>query len=169
MTMRAPIALFVYNRPVHTRRTVEALLKNALAKESDLIIFSDAPKNPEAAEAVSNVREYIRTITGFKSMNIVERETNFGLARSIIEGVTMLCKEYGRVIVLEDDLITSPYFLQFMNDALDTYSNEDKVMHISGSTYPIGHMKDETFFLRIPLCWGMGHMGSRMATLQEEQ
>jgi acetyltransferase-like isoleucine patch superfamily enzyme len=152
----APIALFVYNRPAHTRRTVEALLKNELAEESELIIFSDAPKSSEQAEAVNEVRQYIRQIDGFKSVTIVERETNFGLARSIIEGVTKVVNESGRIIVLEDDLVTSPYFLDFMNAALDTYQNNEKVMHISGSTYPIESMESETFFLRIPLCWGWG-------------
>lgn len=152
--MYAPITLFVYNRPAHTRQTVEALLKNELAGESDLIIFSDAAKKPEAAEAVGEVRKYIKTITGFKSLSIIERDKNWGLADSIIDGVTRLCSEYGRVIVLEDDLITSPHFLRFMNDALDMYEHEDRVMHISGSTYPIERMVDETFFLRIPLCWG---------------
>lgn len=153
-TKKAPIALFVYNRPAHTRQTVEALQKNALSKDSDLIVFSDAPKSAVQAEAVNEVRQYIRQIDGFKSVKIVERETNFGLARSIIEGVTRLCEEYGRVIVLEDDLITSPHFLRFMNDALDMYEDEDRVMQISGFTYPIERMEEETFFLRLPLCWG---------------
>ncbi|HEY9246745.1 MAG TPA: sugar transferase [Candidatus Methanoperedens sp.] len=152
----APIALFVYNRPVHTLRTVEALQKNSLAKESDLIIYSDAPKAPRDTEAVRKVREYIRTITGFKSVSIVYRNRNWGLANSIIDGVTSVVNKHGRIIVLEDDLITSPHFLRFMNEALDMYEDEDQVMHISGSTYPIEHMEDETFFLRIPLCWGWG-------------
>lgn len=152
----APIALFVYNRPSHTRQTVEALQKNILAKDSDLFVFSDAAKTAEQTDAVQEVREYIRQIDGFKSITIVERETNFGLACSIIDGVTKLCKQYGRVIVLEDDIVTSPYFLRFMNDSLDMYENEDKVMHISGSTYPIETMDDNTFFLRVPLCWGWG-------------
>lgn len=150
----APIALFVYNRPAHTRQTVEALQKNDMSSDSDLFIFSDAPKSAAQTEAVSEVREYIRQVGGFKSVAIVERETNLGLARSIIEGVTRLCGEYGRVIVLEDDLITSPHFLRFMNDALNMYEHEDRVMHISGATYPIEPMEEETFFLRIPLCWG---------------
>jgi hypothetical protein len=150
----APIALFVYNRFDHTRQTVEALKKNALCSESELIIFSDAPKTETHSEAVDEVREYIRQIEGFRSVTLVERETNFGLARSIIDGVTKLCDEYGRVIVLEDDLVTSPYFLEFMNDALNIYEHEDQVMQISGFTYPVEQMEDETFFLRLPLCWG---------------
>jgi GT2 family glycosyltransferase len=155
MTICAPIALFVYNRPAHTRQTVEALLKNELAGESDLIIFSDAPKKLEAAKAVREVREYIRTIIGFRSVSIVEREKNWGLANSIIDGVTTVVNKYGRIIVLEDDLITSPYFLNFMNKALDTYQDNEKVMHISGYMFPIDNADmPETFFLRTASCWG---------------
>ncbi len=154
VTPFAPIALFVYNRLSHTRLTVEALQKNELAGESDLIVFCDAAKTSEQTEGVREVREHIRQIVGFKSVTIFERDENYGLARSIIEGVTRLCNEYGRVIVLEDDLVTTPYFLRFMNEALDMYEHEDKVMQISGFTYPIGHISDETFFLRLPLCWG---------------
>ena len=151
----SPIVLFVYNRPMHTCQTVEALLKNQPSQESDLIIFSDAPKSGEQAEAVQEVRQYIREISGFKSVAIVEREINYGLARNIIEGVTEVCNRYGRVIVLEDDLITSPYFLSFMNDALDAYRDEEKVMHISGYMFPIDASGlPETFFLRTASCWG---------------
>jgi hypothetical protein len=151
----APIALFVYNRPQHTRLTVEALQKNELAGKSDLVIFSDGPKTPEAAETVREVREYLKTISGFRSVSIVERAGNFGLAHSIISGVTSLVNEYGRIIVLEDDLITSPYFLTFMNDALDVYQSEDKIMHISGYMFPIDVFGlPETFFLRTASCWG---------------
>lgn len=150
-----PIALFVYNRPLHTRRTVGALQKNELAGKSDLVIFSDAPKTPKAAEAVREVREYIKTISGFRTVSIVERSENFGLARSIIDGVTTLVNEHGRIIVLEDDLITSQYFLTFMNDALDVYQDEEKVMHISGYMFPIDISGlPETFFLRTASCWG---------------
>jgi hypothetical protein len=150
----APIALFVYNRLSHSRQTIEALQKNSLSRDSDLFVFSDAPKSAAQTEAVREVRQYIRQIDGFKSVTIVERETNWGLARSIIEGVTTLCEKYGRAIVMEDDLVTSPHFLKFMNDALDIYKHENRVMHISGSTYPIENIEDETFFLRVPLCWG---------------
>ncbi|MEO7621569.1 MAG: glycosyltransferase [Gallionella sp.] len=150
----APIALFVYNRPAHTRQTVEALLKNELAGESDLIIYSDAQKKPEAAEAVREVREYIRTITGFRSVSIVEREKNLGLANSIIDGVTSVVNERGRIIVLEDDLVTSPYFLRFMNDALDMYEREESVISIHGYVYPVAEKLPETFFLRGADCWG---------------
>lgn len=151
----APITLFVYNRPTHTRRTVEALQKNALAKDSDLIIYSDAPKSELHSEAVRQVRQYMHQIDGFKSVVIVERETNFGLASSIIDGVTTVVNKYGRIIVLEDDLVTSPYFLNFMNTALETYKDDEKVMHISGYMFPIDNADmPETFFLRTASCWG---------------
>jgi hypothetical protein len=151
---RAPIALFVYNRPEHTRRTVEALKGNTQAKESVLIVFSDAPKSEAQVEKVREVREYIQHISGFKSVSVVARETNFGLARSIIDGVTMIVNKYGQIIVLEDDIVTSSYFLQFMNDALATYENEEKVISIHGYTLPIPADLPETFFLRDPGCWG---------------
>lgn len=151
----APIALFVYNRPVHTRRTVKALLKNKLAGESDLFIFSDAPKTPEAAEAVREVREYIRTITGFRSVSIIERDKNFGLANSIIDGVTSVVNERGRIIVLEDDLVVTPHFLDFMNRALDKYENEQQVIQVSGYMFPVKvKIKEDALFLPLTTSWG---------------
>ncbi len=151
----APIALFVYNRPAHTRQTVEALQKNALVQDSDLIIYSDAPKKPEAVEAVREVRAYIRQITGFKSVKIVERDKNWGLANSIIDGVTSVVNEYGRIIVLEDDLVTSPHFLDFMNRALDKYEYEPQVIQVSGYMFPVKlEIEEDALFLPHPTSWG---------------
>ena len=152
--MPAPIVLFVYNRPAHTSRTVEALLKNELAGVSDLIIYSDAPTRPEAADAVREVREYIRSIAGFRSVSIVERETNFGLARSIIDGVTAIVNKYGRIIVLEDDMVTSPYYLAYMNEALEKYADDDRVVSIHGYVYPVAQPLPEAFFLPGADCCG---------------
>jgi len=153
----APLALFVYNRPDHTRRTVEALAANALASETPLHVFSDAPRNRAAKLAVEAVRSYIRTITGFQSVTIIERETNFGLARSIIEGVTSLCEMYGRVVVVEDDLVTSPHFLSYMNDALTQYEYEDRVMQIVGYMFPVSlTLKEDAVFLPVTSSWGWG-------------
>jgi hypothetical protein len=151
----APIALFVYNRPWHTRQTVEALLANAEAAQSALYVFSDAPRNAAASRAVAEVRSYIHSIAGFKSVTIIERKTNLGLARSIIDGVTQLCDEYGRVIVLEDDLVTSPHFLSYMNDALALYENEDRVMQIAGYMFPVElDLKEDALFLPFTSSWG---------------
>ena len=150
----SPIALFVYNRPNHTRQTVEALLKNELAVESDLYIFSDAPKNSELATLVMDVRDYVRTISGFKSVNIIEQTKNIGLANSIIMGVTSLCKKYGRVIVLEDDIVTSHHFLRFMNDSLCLYEQDAQVVSIHGYMFPVKSELPETFFLKGANSWG---------------
>jgi hypothetical protein len=150
----APIVLFVYNRPDHTRKTVEALSKNLLASESELFVYSDYPKDTAATDRVEEVRAYIKTIQGFKSVTIAERDKNWGLAASIIDGVTNVVNKYGKVIVLEDDIVTSPYFLTFMNDALDFYADKPEVWHVSGFTYP--HIKGvkDAFFWRSMNCWG---------------
>ncbi|MDH4329853.1 MAG: hypothetical protein OEV77_15145, partial [Nitrospira sp.] len=151
----APVALFVYNRPAHTRQTVEALLANTLAGETPLYVFSDAPKSAAASSAVAEVRAYIRTIVGFKSVTIIERETNFGLARSIIDGVTGLCEKHGRVIVVEDDLITSPHFFSYMNDGLTRYEHEDRVMQIAGYMFPMElEILEDALFLPFITSWG---------------
>ena len=150
----APIVLFTYNRPDHTRKTVEALQKNTLAQQSQLFIYSDAPKNQAAKEQVTEVREYLKTIKGFKQITIIERDKNWGLANSIIDGVTQIVNEYGKIIVLEDDLVTSPYFLQFMNEALEFYQDEEQVMHISGYMFPINNKSlNKTFFIKPASCW----------------
>ena len=150
----APIVLFVYNRLWHTRQTLEALKENELANSSDLFIFSDGAKNSEAIAAVEEVRKYIKNVGGFKSVSIIERDENYGLADSIIEGVTSLCNEFGRVIVIEDDIVTSPFFIKYMNDALDIYANDPTVASIHGYWYPVDEDMPETFFLRGASCWG---------------
>lgn len=151
----APVVLFVYNRPQHTQRSISALLKNSLADQTDVIIYSDAAKTDEQDSQVEAVRHYIMNVGGFRSIKIIERSHNFGLANSIIEGVTKACEDYGKVIVLEDDLETSPHFLSYMNDALDHYADTEEVMHISGCSYPIRPIESQdTYFLQVPLCWG---------------
>lgn len=151
----APIALFVYNRPQHTMETVQALLKNPECALSNLYIFSDAAKNVDAQDAVNKVREYVRQISGFRVITVIEREENWGLANSIIDGVTQLCYQYGKVIVLEDDLETSPYFLKYMNDGLSVYEFETQVSSVSGYMYPIDLAeKNKTFLSKMPQSWG---------------
>ncbi|MEW6077398.1 MAG: sugar transferase [Thermodesulfobacteriota bacterium] len=151
----APIVLFVYNRPGHTRQTVESLQKNELARESDLFIFSDGPGTEADGENVKEVRSYIRTVAGFKKITIVEREKNWGLADSIIDGVTRVVNAYGRVIVLEDDLVTGPFFLRFINEALALYKDETRVWHITGYMFPIDATGlPQTVFYRCPTTLG---------------
>ncbi|WP_331774335.1 glycosyltransferase [Sulfurospirillum sp. 1612] len=151
----APIVLFVYNRPDHTKQTVEALQKNELANKSELFVYSDEAKNENARKSVDEVRKYLESIDGFKKVTIIKREKNWGLANSIIDGVTSIVNEYGKIIVLEDDLVTSPYFLKFMNEALEFYKDEKKVWHVSGWNYPIYSIeKNETFLWKKMNCWG---------------
>ena len=150
----SPIILFAYNRPEHVQKCITSLLANDLAKESDLYIYSDAPKNEEAQEAVLQVREYIHTIRGFKNITIVERERNWGLANSIIDGVTNLTQKYGKVIVLEDDLVVAPYFLQFMNDALEIYKDELRVGHIQACDFTQDATLPDTFLIKWTGSWG---------------
>lgn len=153
-TYHAPVALFVYNRQAHLRKTIEALRNNSEAFSSSLYIFSDAPKNAADIIAVNAVRQYIREINGFSAVHINERTENYGLARSIIDGVTTICREHGRVIVLEDDMVVSRYFLKFMNDALRLYEHDERVISIHGYLYPIEQAQPETFFLKAAHCWG---------------
>lgn len=150
----APIALFTYNRPWHTKQTVEALRKNEKADLSDLIIYSDGPENDASRTDVSEVRKYIRTVDGFKSIRILERKYNAGLADAIITGVSETIDEFGRAIVLEDDLVSSPYFLRFMNDALNYYRSDDRVISTHAYVYPVEETLPQTFFLRGADCWG---------------
>ena len=138
----APVCLFTYNRLKETQQTVEALQRNNLAPQSNLFIFSDGSKTEEAKYKVDAVRQYIQTISGFKSVKILESTTNKGLANSIISGVTQIIEKYGKVIVLEDDLITSPNFLDFMNQALDYYENNSSIHSISGYSLNLPTLKN---------------------------
>ena len=151
----APIALFVYNRPEHTQKVLAALAGNFLAKDSELFVFSDGSKDTEdSRQKVLAVRQLLKKISGFKAVQIIEREKNFGLAASIISGVTDLVKRFGRVIVLEDDLITSPYFLEYLNTGLDLYEQEEQVISLHGYMYPVKAELPETFFIKGADCWG---------------
>ncbi len=152
--MFAPIVLFTYSRVDHTKRVVESLLTNNEAKDSELFIFSDGAKDESKECAVNENRRYIHTIAGFKSVTIIEREKNYGLANSLIAGITDVIGKYGKVIVVEDDLVVSPYFLKFMNDGLRKYENEERVGAISAFIYPVNKKLPTNFFLRYFNCWG---------------
>lgn len=139
--MNAPVILFVYNRPQLTTKTIQALRQNILAQHSDLIIFSDGWKGSEDKEAVLETRKILAGIDGFKTTRIINANHNRGLASSVISGVTKTLDKYGKVIVVEDDIITSPMFLSYMNEALDRYSNEPEVFSITGFNYPKSRFK----------------------------
>jgi len=159
--MNAPIALFVYNRLDHTKRTIESLKQNIGAKDCMLFIFSDGPKNGVDAQKVNEVRNYLDTITGFQSIKIVSKEKNLGLSKSIISGVTEVINQYGKIIVLEDDMITAKYFLEYMNLSLDKYESETSVCSVHGYMYPGISCASKTFFLKMADCWGWGSWKNR--------
>ncbi len=150
----APIALFVYNRLFHLQQTISSLLNNSLAKSSDIYIYSDGPKNKADELEIIKIRKWLSEISGFKSITIIHREENFGLAKSIIHGVSELVDKFSTVIVLEDDLVVSPHFLQFMNDGLALYEHDHSVASIHGYALPILKPLPEIFFLRGADCWG---------------
>ncbi|MES2828364.1 MAG: sugar transferase [Bacteroidota bacterium] len=150
----APIALFVYNRPQHTARTIKFLQQNALAAESRLFIFSDGARTTADEKDVTEVRDLIKNVDGFKSVEIITRNENMGLAQSIITGVSQLVKDYKQVIVFEDDLITSPHTLTYFNEALSLYKENEKVMHIGAYMYNLKQDLPETFFYRAATSWG---------------
>ncbi len=150
----APIILFTYNRPEHTARTVEALLRNTLANDSILYIYADGSRGERDDSSVAQTREYLKTIIGFKEIHITERTSNFGLAQSIITGVSEVLEKHESAIIVEDDLITSPYFLQYMNDGLVQYNSVEEVISIHGYSYPVKGNLPSTYFLKGADCWG---------------
>lgn len=157
----APIVLFVYNRPWHTEQTLRALQQNDLASESELYIYADGPKpnvEEKQLQQIKQVREIIRREQWCGMVHIIESETNKGLADSVVAGVTEVVNRHGWVIVLEDDIVPSRGFLRYMNDALELYKDEEKVMLISGYIYPYKSVpaRPTTYFLRVFACWGWG-------------
>ncbi|MCM1466659.1 MAG: glycosyltransferase [Alistipes sp.] len=142
--MPAPVVVFVYNRADHARTTLNRLSENDLAGESSLYIYCDNAKNENAREAVDAVRAVVDDFarhSGFKSVTVIKADTNKGLAASIIGGAGEILQKYGRIIVVEDDLVTSKDFLTYMNNALDFYEKNPKVWSISGYTFPLKSLR----------------------------
>ncbi|MFD2598144.1 glycosyltransferase [Sphingobacterium corticis] len=149
MEENSPIILFAYNRPEHTRRALLALQENVGAADSVLYIFADGAKHAGAETAVKEVRNVIRENWLFKEVHVVERDRNWGLANNVMDGVGQVMKAHGRAIVLEDDVLFAPHTLQYFNEALTRYKNEEKIMHIGGFMYELNRAKlDETFVTR---------------------
>lgn len=152
----SPILLFVFNRPQHTRRTLAALEKNEFARDSILYIYSDGPRTADDIPMVNKVRAIIREPLHFKEIVFIERKSNYGLAKNIIEGVSEVIQRHGKAIVFEDDLESAPHALRYFNEALNLYEKEEKVMHISGYMYPVENPSKltESFFFRAISSWG---------------
>jgi hypothetical protein len=153
----APIALFVYNRPKHTLKTLDALAQNDLASQSELFVFCDGPKHNadiKTKKAIEKVRAIVRQKQWCNEVTIYESDFNKGLADSIVTGVTQIVNKFGKIIVLEDDIVTAKGFLSFMNNALELYKHEDRVMQISGFMVPSNTELAETGFFRQAASWG---------------
>ena len=158
----APIVIFSYDRPDHLRQTLDALAKNDLANESELFVYCDGAKERSkvSGERLAEYDSYLTRIeenrkvahgaSGFKFVKVIEREKNIGLKANIVGAVTEILNQYGRVITLEDDIVTSPGYLRFMNEALEIYKDDEKVMHISGYMWPHKLPLPETFFYEVP-------------------
>jgi hypothetical protein len=157
--VRAPVVLFAYDRPDHLRRTLEALAANEGAGETDLLVYSDGPKDAADADSVAAVRGYLKSVTGFASVTVVERERNMGLANSVIAGVTEALTRSPSVIVMEDDLLTSPNFLAFVNTALATYEYRPDVFSVTGYNYPLRlppTYREDAYLSYRSSSWGWG-------------
>lgn len=152
--MYAPIVLFAYNRPRHLQRVLDSLKANKESSSSDLIVYSDGPRTHKDEEGVNQVRALLYGLEGFASIEIRKREANLGLAKSVITGVSEAFEVTDKIIVVEDDLVLSPYFLSFMNQYLELYEDSAKVASVVGYSYPLDHPLPNTFFLRGAACWG---------------
>ncbi|NDV63728.1 hypothetical protein [Bacteroides sp. 224] len=150
----APVALFVYDRLQNTKKTIEHLQRNRLASESILYVFSDGGKDEKSWTAVNHVRQYLHSISGFKEIHLIERAENFYLERNIIEGISYVLSRHETIIVLEDDICTSPIYLDYINEALNKYKDEPKVMHISGFTNLDIPTFGDTYFTPHMSGWG---------------
>ncbi len=166
----APIVLFTYKRLETLRKTVAALAANSLAVQSDLIIYSDGANKPEDRIIIDEIRSYLKTITGFKTVTIHESMTNQGLASSIIHGVSAVMIQYHKAIVLEDDLITSTNFLDFMNEGLNKYQEQKKVYSISGYAFDFKNktINEDAYFLNRSWSWGWASWEDRWAEIDWE-
>lgn len=152
----APIALFVYNRPEHTRKVLSSIQLNKEAKESDLYVFIDGPRNTEDKRKIKEVRNIIENNHSCRSIKIVQGHENRGCPAQMIDGITEVCNLHGRAIIIEDDDYISPFFLEYVNRGLDIYEHEDLAMSICGYMYPVGRLSMQSAFMRGCGNWGWG-------------
>ena len=151
----APVIVFAYNRPEHLRRTLQSLMGCTGFSQTPVVVFCDGPKNESDVSAIHAVQNVIRELLPSQSTRVVERKTNLGLAQSVIQGVSQVCAEYGRAIVIEDDMIVNPAFLLFMNHGLDYYEKEFKVFQVNGFVYDdLSFCKCDVVFLPFISSWG---------------
>jgi hypothetical protein len=150
----APTVIFAFRRPRHLEAVLDGLRANPEAPDTPLVIYCDGARSVSDTSEVRAVREVAQKASGFASVRIIERSCNFGLSRSITEGVRVVCEEFGSAVVLEDDVVPTPYFLSYVNSALARYADDRRVLSIGCYSFDAGIDLPETFFLQVPDCWG---------------
>jgi hypothetical protein len=151
----APVVLFTYRRLEVTKKVIESLLENKECSQSELIIYSDGPRSEKDIVTVDETRKYLKTIKGFKSIEYIFRENNLGLSRSFISGITETFQKYEKAIFLEDDNLLSPFFLDYINMALEKYKSNPKVICITGYSWPLLIRQSKPYFVRGAETWSM--------------
>lgn len=156
---RVPVLVFTYTRLEHLRRTVNMLRRNLLADETDLVLASDHPRTEADAPAVAAVRRFLRKVTGFRSVTLIERDTNLGPADNCFSALRMMFEQHDRFVLMEDDIVTAPGFLTFMNQALARFGDDPRLFSVSGYCPPLGVPPPadvDAFFLGRMSAWGCG-------------
>ncbi len=164
----SPVALFIFNRPEHTRLALQSLQESELAEKTNLFIFSDGPRTQNDVEKINETRALFDDLKGFKSVQLIAREENRGLANNIVAGVSELLQDHESVIVLEDDLVLSKYFLTYMNDALNKYRDDEQVCSIHGYSFPTQQPLPNLFFLKGADCWGWATWRNAWASFEPD-
>lgn len=166
--MTAPIILFAYKRPVELQATLQALQANYLASQSDLYVFVDAPKRPEDSLKVTQVQELLNTVSGFRTIYRDYAETNIGCADSVIRGISIVLAKHPSAIIVEDDLITAPNFLDYMNQALEQYADSKRIYSVAGYTFPFQRPADyvfDAYFIPRHSPWGWATWADRWQSI----
>lgn len=168
----APVVMFVYNRPEHTKQAIESLQQNQLAKDTVLYIFADGPKqdgDEREKKLIAETRSFIKSITGFREVIINEKPSNEGLANSVIKGVTEVINKHKEIIVLEDDLLVSPHFLDYMNDGLAAYRHESNVYSINAYMFPVETDIVDTFLCPLATSsWGWATWADKWEVFEKD-
>ncbi|MBD2752280.1 glycosyltransferase [Spirosoma validum] len=166
--MNAPVILFAYKRPAELKATLQALKANYLASQSDLYIFVDAPKRPEDSIKVAQVQQLLNDTTGFRNIYRDYAKTNIGCADSVIRGISLVLAKHPSAIIVEDDLVTSPNFLDFMNQGLAQYADSKQVYSVAGYTFPFPRPTDyasDAYFIPRHSPWGWATWSDRWQSI----
>ena len=166
----APILIIGFNRPIHFRKTLNALSRNELAKNSTLFISIDGPRDARDERKQKLIYKTIhKSCSNFKSIKIIKNKSNKGLALNIVDSVSNVLNKYNKIIVLEDDLITSKSFLRYMNNALDFYQHKKRIWHINGHNInDFKERKNEIFLWRFMNCWGWATWRDRWENFEKD-